>query len=120
MTRVSREFIVHEGASGSFDSSDFINDFMRGVLVFLNVESVGAETITVTIQGKSPVGTDEYYTILASAAITDPGLTVLAVYPGITAAANASVSAVLPATWRISVTVSAATPDFDIAFVYVP
>lgn len=69
-----------------------------------------APALTVTIQGKDPQS-GKYYTLLASAAITTVSTTVLKVYPGLAAAANASVSDVLPQKWRVSV----AAGDSDMA-----
>jgi hypothetical protein len=45
-----------------------------------------------------------WYTILAGAAVTATGTTTLKVYPGITAVTNVSVSDVLPASWRLTMT----------------
>ena len=72
-----------------------------GAHVIINVTAAGTSTLTVTIQGKDPISGD-YYTILASAGLTTTGMTVLKVHPGITAAANLSVSDILPDTWRVS------------------
>ena len=55
------------------------------------------------IEGKDLIS-GKYYTVLASAAITGTGTTVLKVYPGITASANASASDILPRTWRVTAT----------------
>lgn len=44
----------------------------------------------------------QYYTILASAAITGTGTTVLRVYPGLTAASNLVANDILPSTWRVN------------------
>ena len=54
-----------------------------------------------TLQGKDPVS-GQYYTILASAALASTGLTVLKVYPGLTAAANTVVNDVMPTIYRVS------------------
>jgi hypothetical protein len=83
-------------------SNDFYNHRARGA-VFCIDATAAADTPSVvfTVQGKSSLGSD-YWTILASAAITGTGATILRVYPGITAAANAAVSDVLPLIYRIS------------------
>ncbi len=44
-----------------------------------------------------------WYTLLASAAVTATGTSVLKIYPGLTPIANAVASDFLPSTWRIRV-----------------
>lgn len=106
--------------------SDITNAGYRGVLVFINIDAISgttgtAESVTVTIRGRDFDGT--VYTILASAALVATGLVVLRVYPGLTAAANLTVSDVLPPVWDLLV----ATPsdgnqayDYDLSFAYIP
>ena len=89
------------------DSADQKNNFHRGLHLTIDITAYTAGSITVTIQGKDPLS-GKYYTILASAALAAAATTVLKVYPGITAAANASVSDVLPRDWRVSVAVGGA------------
>jgi len=73
----------------------------RGVVVFIDVTAVTASpSVVFTIQGRGD--DDEWYDILASAAVTATGNTVLRVYPGLTASANAVANDVLPGTWRVS------------------
>jgi hypothetical protein len=65
-------------------------------LFFINVTAVTATpSVVFTISGVSPNG-DALYTILASAAITGTGLTVLRVSPHLTAAANTIAKDILP------------------------
>lgn len=61
--------------------------------------------VTFTIQGKDPAS-GKYYTILASAAITGTGTTVLRVGPGLTAAANLVANDMIPSVWRVAITVA--------------
>ena len=63
--------------------------------------SADTPSVVFTIQGYSPLG-DDYYTVLASAAVTGAATTVLRVYPGLTAAANTVANDVLPHLWRVS------------------
>lgn len=76
----------------------------RGVHVVVDVTDAGAATPSITpkIQGLD-AASGNWYDILVGAAITAIGTTVLKVYPGITASANASASDVLPARWRTRV-----------------
>ena len=76
----------------------------RGLhLVIDATASAATPSVVFTIQGYSPLG-DDYYTILASAAVTGAGTTVLRVYPGLTAAANTVANDVLPSLWRVNAT----------------
>lgn len=75
----------------------------RGLHLAINVTSAGTGSITVKVEGYDAVPAD-YYTVLEGTAITTTGKTVLKVYPGITASANAAACDVLPPTWRVTVT----------------
>ena len=66
------------------------------------VPKLVAAVVVFTIAGMSPGGTA--YTILASAAITTTGLTVLRVHPELTAATNTIAKDVLPAALKITAT----------------
>lgn len=94
--------------SANGNSSDQTNYNGKGVLLFINTGSFGSgeSTMTVTIQGKDPVS-GTYYTILQSASLSASTFTVLRVYPGLTASANATANDVLPRTWRVSYSASA-------------
>lgn len=83
------------------NSGDQRNGKHRGVRVHINATAkADTPSVVFTIQGKDNL-TGDYYTILASAAVTDVGDTFLLVYPGVAAAANAAVSQVLPPHWRV-------------------
>lgn len=97
------------GATVSQNSSDQTNYNGRGVKILINMTAAGTGSVTFTIQGKD-VATGLYYTILASAAVTANGVTVLTVYPGIAVTANVAASDALPRTWRILVTANNANP----------
>lgn len=74
----------------------------RGLHLIIDATATAdTPSVVFTIQGYSPLG-DDYYTILASAAITATGTTVLRVYPGLTAAANTVANDVLPELWRVN------------------
>jgi hypothetical protein len=92
-------------AAGTVTSADQTNYNGRGVKLGINTTATTG-TITVSIQGKD-AASGVYYTIATGTAIAAPGFTTLTVYPGITTAANADVSDILPRTWRTSVTVGA-------------
>jgi hypothetical protein len=84
-----------------FDGS---NDGFRGLHLIIDATAAAdTPSVVFTIQGFSPLGAD-YYTILASAAITGTGTTVLRVFPGATAAANTVANDQIPSAWRVIAT----------------
>jgi hypothetical protein len=86
--------------TASTQSSDQDNLRHRGVVVSVKVTASSATpSVVFTVEGKDANG--EYYSLLASAAVTGAGTTQLTVYPGATATANVSASAPLPRTWRV-------------------
>lgn len=106
----SAAVITHAAAAAGVTSGDMNSTSFNGLLLFINITAITgtAPTLTVTIQGRTPLGL--YYTILASAALTATGLTVLRVYPGLTAAANLTVNDILPAGFRIVSSIGGTTP----------
>ncbi len=75
-----------------------------GIVVVINVTAVpgSAPSTVVAINGVDNLGVS--YQILASAAITGTGTTVLRVYPNLTAAANTAATALIPRTFNITPT----------------
>lgn len=87
----------------SADSSDQLNEWGRGGHIVIDVSAIAdTPSIVVTVQGKDALS-GNYYDILVSNAITATGTTVLKIYPGIGAIANAAASDVLPPIFRVSV-----------------
>jgi hypothetical protein len=77
-------------------------DGHRGLVVVIDVTaSADTPSVVFTVQGYSPLGND-YYTILASAAVTGAGQTVLRAFPGATAAANTVANDQMPGLWRVN------------------
>ncbi|SRR5579885_18738 len=93
-------------------STDYVNGYGRGVKVVINITAISgtSPTLTVTIQGKDPTS-GQYWTILASAALTATGTTVLTVYPALTAAANTVANDVLPPNWNLKWVVGGTGPS---------
>lgn len=93
----------------------------RGMHLVIDATAVTATpSVVFTIQGYSGLG-DDYYTILASAAITATGTTVLRVYPGLTAAANTVANDVIPPLWRVNaVHADADSITYSVAALLVP
>jgi hypothetical protein len=81
------------------------------MVLAVNVSAMSGSgaSLTVTLQGKDVVS-GQYYTVLTSAAITTTGLTVLRIYPGISASANAAANDVLPPVWRVSYAITGTSP----------
>lgn len=103
--------ITHAAASAGTQSADQVNYNGRGVKLVIDITAITgtSPTLTVTLQGKD-AASGKYYTLLASAALTATGTYVLEVYPGIAVAANASASATVPRTWRVSTVIGGTTP----------
>lgn len=93
----------------SINSIDQINTAARGAVIVVDITTATAGNYTFTVQGKDPASL-KYYTILATTALATTGTTILRVYPGLTAAANATASDVLPAVWRVNI-VGASSPN---------
>ena len=90
--------------AATVSSADISNDFGKACHVYIKVTArAGSASTTFTIAGKDPVSGD-YYTILASAAMTTAATKILRVVPGLTASANLIVSDCLPRTWRVTAT----------------
>lgn len=107
--------------TASVDSDTFSNDGYKGVIVVIDVTAAAATpSVVFTIQGYSPLGND-YYTILASAAVTGTGQTILRVYPGLTAAANTHANDILPPQWRVNaVAADADSLTYSVAALLIP
>jgi len=90
--------------TATVNGDDISNDDARGAIVVIDCTAVAATpSVVFTVQGKDPLS-GKYYTILTSTAITATGTTVLRIYPGLTAAANVTVSDILPTVWRVIAT----------------
>jgi hypothetical protein len=97
--------------AGTVQSSPLHNPYGRGVKLVVDVTAVsGTPSLVVTLQGHDP-SSGKNYTILASAAITAVGTTVLTVYPGLTVAANSVANDVLPIQWNVKAVISGTTPS---------
>lgn len=102
-------------------SADLDSGGCRGVLVTLDVTDVTAlPSVTISINGKDKAS-GKYYTLLAGAAVTTVSTNTYAVYPGITASANAAASMVVPDTFQIVVTANNANAGtYSVGYSLVP
>lgn len=90
--------------SATSSSSEQLMEGCRGLHLVINVSSVtSTPSVTPKIEGYSSLA-NVWYTVLEGSAITATGTTVLKVYPGIAAAANASASDIMPDVWRVTMT----------------
>lgn len=89
--------------TASVNSGDQTNYNGARVKVVIDITAVaGSPSLTFTIKGKSTLS-GKYFTLLASAALTGVGTTVLTVSPGATAAANLTANDFVPRLWRVEV-----------------
>jgi hypothetical protein len=105
-------------AAGTVVTGDLDTRQAIGALVFINVTAVTG-SLTVSLKGKDEAS-GTYYTIIASPAIASTGMTVLRVYPGLTASANATVNDVTPVGCQISSVVATgpATATISMQLIY--
>ena len=83
-----------------------LNSDFRGCHIIIDVTvDPASASITPTIQGFDTVS-GKYYTLLTGNAISAVGTTILKIYPGLTASANAIANDILPSKFRISMAVA--------------
>lgn len=105
-------------AAGTVNTGDLDMRQCIGCLIFINVTALTG-TLTVTLQGKDETS-GNYYSIISSPAIAATGMSVFRVYPGLTAAANATVNDITPVTCRLSSVVATgpATAAISVQLIY--
>lgn len=88
-----------------------VNNIGHGVKVYTYIQAnPGAlGSITVQILGVD-LGSGQTFLLLASAALTAVGLTVLTIFPGLVAVANQTLNDVLPLSWQVNVVANNANP----------
>jgi hypothetical protein len=121
MALSEKEVFASAARTATEASADFLNSESAGAVVVIDVTAVTSTPSTVfTLQGKDQLS-GKYYTIIASAALAATGTVVLRVYPGLTAAANLTVSDVLPHCWRVNaVHGNANSMTYTVALHYIP
>jgi hypothetical protein len=96
---------VSSSSFANVSSTDQNNYGYSGVIIDIEVTGTFTGTsLTFTLQGKDPGGTNAYYTLLVSAAVSGTGHTRLVVHPAVTVVANTHASSLLPQTWRLTTT----------------
>lgn len=97
--------VFSAAAAGTVHSADQINQCGKGIKLVLDITVATTTTVTITLEGKDS-GSGKYYTILASAAKTSTGTTVLTVFPGAPVTSNVSANDILPRIWRVTAVVA--------------
>lgn len=91
------------GVTADTTGNDMDNASCRSAVVVIDITAIdgsGSPSMTFTVEGKDPIS-GKYYTILASAAKTSTGTTVLRIDPNIAASANLIAQDVMPKVWRV-------------------
>jgi hypothetical protein len=98
--------------SGS--SQVFTNEVAEAAVLTIDVSAISgtSPSLVVTLVGIDPVS-GKAYTILASAAITAVGTSVLRIGRGLTAAAGSVANDILPHQFRIDYTIAGTTPSIS-------
>lgn len=113
------ETVLPSAARTTTQTVDVNNISGTGCVVILDMTVVGTGSVTLTIKGRDPLS-GKVYTILTGAAVTTNSTNVYKVFIGVTAAANAAVSDVVPYGVEILVTANnanAATYSVSIQFI---
>ena len=101
-TQITLLASVARAADSNSADIDNTEDYQSAIIVIDVTLDPGSASVVFTVQGKDLLS-GEYYTILASAAITAVGTTVLHIGDGTVAEDNISVGTRLPRVWRINV-----------------
>ena len=112
--------LASAGRTTTQTQADQTNPYARGIQVILDMTVVGTGSVTLEIDGKDPAS-GKYYALLTGAAVVTNVTNVYRVYPGLTAAANATASDNLPRTWRVKVTANNAnSATYSVGAVLLP
>lgn len=101
----STPLVMTAQVQATIHSVDFVNCRTRGAIFIVDLTTMTAATVTVTIEGKD-AASGKYYTLLAGSAKTATGTTQMTVYPDVTASSNVAINSPLPATWRVTVVIA--------------
>lgn len=100
----SYDVLPSAARTASVNSPSFPGVGGRTLTVIIDATaSAATPSVVFTIERYNPVGGD-WTAVLASAAVTGAGNTVLVVGPGVTAVANAAANTSVPFTWRVTAT----------------
>ena len=104
MAARSYEVFASAARTATVSSSKFEGSGAQTLTVAIDATAVAATpSVVFTIERYNPIA-DDWTAVLASAAVTAVGNTVLVVDPSITVVANATASTSVPFTWRVTAT----------------
>ena len=98
-------------------SRDYYSGGSRSLRVHIDIDAFSGTSITFTVQYYDS-GTGEYFTLLASAALSATGQTVLQVGPDIAASANAIAQTYLPERIRVVPSGTITSVTYSLEFVW--
>lgn len=102
MAAASYEVLPSAARTASKNSAAFPGAGANTLTVIIDATAItDTPSVVFTIERFNPVGND-WTAVLASAAVTAAGNTVLVVGPGVTTAANATQNTSVPHTWRVA------------------
>ena len=88
----------------------FINVNHRALHLIVDVTAIGADDLTIEIQGRQLFPPFSFYPLLTGLAITATGTTVFKIGIGFTPIANLTANDMIPAVWQVVATHSGADP----------
>lgn len=88
----------------------FVNVNHRALHIIVGVTVIGADDLTIEIQGRQLFPPFDFYPLLTSLAISSTGTTVLKVGIGFTPIANLTANDMIPAVWQVVATPSGVDP----------
>ena len=92
------------------DDLDNLSSSSGNMIVDITAITGTSPTLTVTLQGKDPAS-GKYYDIIASAALTATGTTMIKIMPGGQIAANTSANNGIPKVFRVIAAAGGTTPS---------
>lgn len=97
------QILIESAARTATHSITFSTPCLGGIFIIDVTAVTATPSVTFTIAGVDPAS-DKTWTILASAAITATGTTVLRIHPDLTAAANTIAKDMLPQAIKVTAT----------------
>ena len=112
MANLDINALTLSGATTSVNGPDIQSQFGNGAVIVINITAITgtSPTATFTVEGRDPIS-GVTYPILASAARTATGTTVLRIHPGLAAVANLVANDIFPSIFRVRMTIGGTTPS---------
>jgi hypothetical protein len=97
---IRRDLYPSQARTATPTPVEVVEDF-DGVRIVIDVTAIGpAPSVTFNVEGHAPLS-DKWFSLLASAAITGVGTTVLTVFPGAAVTTNVSANNLMGGHWRV-------------------